>query len=181
MNSDGTDIDTTIAQYLDIESAIDYFIYVVLMNAEDCWCKNYILATYDGTKWFFSAYDMDGVWGNYWNGKLYGASSLFPSSAGPYGFEAMAKGHRLFELIYNYKRTELIARYKQITNYTVSAAGVTRRFYNYAVNIPLAVYNAEAELWPGIPGTATNNVAQIVAWYVDRLTNLDKEIAKLEQ
>ena len=179
INSDGTDIDTTIAQYLDIDSAIDYFIYITLMRAEDCWCKNYILATYDGVKWFFSAYDMDGVWGNDWSGKSYTLTEADPWVAGPRSFEALAKGHRLFELIYNYKRADLIARFNRIVRNPLSVMQVMYRFYNYAVNIPLAAYNAEAEMWPGIPGTATNNVAQIVAWYTDRLTRLTKEINSL--
>ena len=36
-----------------------------------CKGKNYFLATYDGTKWFFSAYDMNITYGLNWNGSAY--------------------------------------------------------------------------------------------------------------
>lgn len=60
-----------INQYLDIDSAIDYFIFSCLINNTDGLDKNYLLDTWDGTKWYFTAYDMDGTFGNNWDGKSY--------------------------------------------------------------------------------------------------------------
>ena len=81
-NSDGSDLDTTVAQYLDLDSTIDYYIFVALIGGIDMTTKNYLMVTYDGEKWFFSAYDMDSTYGlhpygkYFYNAKLYAAGSI---------------------------------------------------------------------------------------------------------
>ena len=52
-----------IEQYLDIQSAIDYYILAYYGGFIDSLGKNVIMMTYDGTKWFASMYDMDSTWG----------------------------------------------------------------------------------------------------------------------
>ena len=59
INSTGNDLDTTVAKYLDWDSAIDYYIWTVVCQGTDMVDKNYLLTTFDGTKWCFTAYDMD--------------------------------------------------------------------------------------------------------------------------
>ena len=182
INSDGTDIDTTIAQYLDIKSAIDYYVFTVLIKGGDIMDKNQILATYDGTKWFMSAYDLDTTFGQNWNG-----SAFLPSAYEGYisnyynvSFATFANFHRLMELLYKYKRADVIARYKELREGVMSLSSVATKLYNYAGIIPISAHIAEQELWKGIPLASVKNVAQIVAWYQDRLNQVDKEIAALE-
>ena len=186
INSDGTDIDTTIAQYLDINSAIDHYIFCALLRAEDCIVKNYILATYDGVKWFFSAYDLDSTFGLAWDGNSFlnaGRDSWHTSTTGKH-FNALKQMHRLYELLYTHKKAEIVARYEYLTarNYirAFNPAVLPENFYNYASKIPLPAYNADAELWKTIPSSSVNNVAQITNWYAERVRILDDEIKEMK-
>jgi hypothetical protein len=71
MNSDGTNLDTTIAQYLDWDSAIDSYIFTVLTSGHDNVVRNYLLATYDGVKWYFVQYDLDETFGQIGSGQRF--------------------------------------------------------------------------------------------------------------
>ena len=183
INSDGSDIDTTIAQYMDINSAIDYYIFTVLIKGGDIMDKNQIFATFDGNKWFMSAYDLDTTWGQNWDG-----SEILPSAYNSYAagysnvsFATFASFHRLMELLYRYKRADVIARYKELRGGVMSLSSVATKLYNYAGIIPISAHIAEQELWKAMPMASVKNAAQIVAWYQDRLNQVDKEIAALEE
>lgn len=179
LNSNGTDLDTTIAQYLDIDSAIDYLIFTVMQYGTDNTGKNYILATYDGVKWFFSAYDMDGVWGLRWNGKeFYSAAINSVASAG--SLAGYARTNRLMNLLYTYKFDAIQKRYNELRKDVLSEANVESAFINYVSGIPKALFDEEVRLWPGIPSTATNNVFQIINWYCSRCSVMDADVGVYE-
>lgn len=168
MDSDGTDLDTTIAQYLDWDSAIDYMIFRNLLNGIDMGGKNYILATYDGTEWFFSAYDMDCVYGLDWDGKK------FYSATG--GFNA---AHAVDKLILTYKKDVLKARYRELRNGVMSDANVAYMFTNFIGQIPMTVYAEDAKTWPSIPNTSANNLSQIVSYYKEKAAQMDVAVESL--
>ena len=178
INSDGTDIDTTIAQYLDIGSAIDYMLYSQLLGHHDGICKNYILATYDGVKWFFSAYDMDNVFGQHYPGDNFDPASLnireFTSN-------------RLLNLLYYHKfetlrnRLEELLTQQHVVGGTISydgvlsLANVAEKFTDYSSKIPLTAYVADVEKWTNLQSTSVNNVGQAVSWYAQRVDILVKD------
>ena len=172
INSDGTDLDTTIAQYLDWESAMDYYIFTTLLGGQDMMNKNYILATYDGVKWFFSAYDMDSTYGLWWDGKKFEAAGLLSV----YGFP---QGHQAMELILNYKKDALKARYKQLRKNALSDSNVLNAFTNFICQIPERIYLSDTEVWPGIPSSAASNLAQIVSWYQTTAKIIDAQMEAL--
>jgi hypothetical protein len=157
MNSDGTDIDTVISQYLDIDSAIDYLAFSYLINNEDGVAHNYLLSTYDGTKWFFTPYDLDLTYGSYYN------FAFTPTTQ-----NLWIKGNKLFDLLAIYKRDELTARYNALVNGAMSKSNVSYKFISYCTQIPLPAVNEDAKLWKTIPETLSNNVCQILDWYNDK-------------
>ena len=179
-NSDGTDIDTTIAQYLDIDSAIDYFIFTALNLGNDNVSKNTILATYDGIKWFFSAYDMDGTWGLKWDGKEFYSAAI--NSCMPAGsLKGFARSHTLMNLLYKHKFEAIRKRYWELRDWIVSYENIEKMFVNYASSIPKALLAEDARIWPTIPSTETNDVSQIINWYQNRCIAMDEDIGVLEE
>ena len=54
---------TAVSPLLDIDSAIDYYIFSVLVDNDDGIFRNYLLQTFDGKKWYFAAYDLDSIFG----------------------------------------------------------------------------------------------------------------------
>lgn len=171
MSSDGTDLDTTVAKYLDWQSAIDYFIFTVLLCGQDMCRKNYLLATYDGTKWFFSAYDMDSTYGLQWHGNGFDSTKSYPW--------LNDYNHRVMELIYTYKKDELLARYEEIRNTTMSEGNVYHKFTNFATAIPSPVLVEDVKRWPTIPSSSASNTAQILNWYRLRSSFIDKEVESM--
>lgn len=177
INSFGDDIDTTIAQYLDVESAIDYYIFTVLIDGRDIMDKNFILATYDGVKWFFSAYDLDSTYGLRWAGQqLYRPDDTAGDSA---TFVKFAEKHRLFELIKRFKTDALKARYTSLRKTALHELALVEMFENFAWTIPSPVLVEDVKLYPSIPGSAVNNVDQLLRWIQHRLAICDKWIEEL--
>jgi hypothetical protein len=162
-----------LADKVDLDSAIDYYIFTCLLGGGDMTDKNYIISTYDGVQWFFTAYDMDSVFGNHWTGKYYTKATAAPT------FKSYANTHRLMQLIRTYKRPVLKARYAELRKGPMSEENVALTFENFMVDIPRAVLNKEVEQWPLIPGTNTNNLTQILDWYRLRVQALDAEIEAL--
>ena len=162
-----------LADKVDLDSAVDYYIFVCLLGGSDMTDKNYIISTYDGVQWFFTAYDMDSVFGNHWTGKHYGKATMSPM------IRSYASGHQLMYLIRKYKRPLLKARYAELRAGAMSEENVALTFENFMVDIPRVVLNKEVERWPLIPGTNTNNLAQILDWYRLRVQALDAEIEAL--
>ena len=173
MNSTGTKYRETVAPYIDMDSAIDYYIFACLLTAADGTDKNYILGSYDGVKWFFSAYDLDTTFGNCWDGKSY-----YDVAAGP-TFRSYKSSHRLMHLIYTYDKAALKARYTELRATVLSEANIMNTFYNYLVDIPKALFDEEVKIWPTIPGTHTNNLTQIINYYMMRCKVMDAEIEAL--
>ena len=167
MNSDGTDLDTTIAQYLDWQSAIDYMIFTILLGGHDMYRKNYILATYNGIKWFFSAYDMDSTYGIHWSGEKFLEASIRPF--------LNSYEHRVMQLIYTYKKDELLARYDEIRSSVMSEDNVYHKFTNFAAEVPSTILAEDAKLWSTILSTSASNTAQILNWYRMRSAFIDKK------
>lgn len=168
--SDGKDLDTTVAQYLDWDSAIDYYIYNVLEQGTDAMDKNYLLATYDGVKWFFSAYDRDTVYGLEWNGKTFKKAGRLVK------IQDFAGRNRAMLLIRDYKRQALKARYAELRATVLSEDNVANVFSNFIAGIPSALYMADVEKWQTIPSSAVNNLSQILNWYRLRVATIDAEI-----
>jgi hypothetical protein len=170
-DSDGTNITNVISQYLDWDSAIDYYCHAVLTGNYDGLCRNYLLATYDGVKWFFTGYDMDVVLGLRAMGRYF-----YPANHTSMSFTTMAKEHKVFELIWKYMRPQLRARYNELRASVMSVENVANTFVDFIADIPLPVYVDDARLWNEIPSTGGNNLAQIITYYDLRCRNADEWI-----
>lgn len=168
-NADSSKL-SEIDQYLDWNSAIDYYIFTCLVRGEDMTDKNYLIATYDGTKWFFSGYDMDSTWGLKYDGKR-----ILNATQGV-TFGNYASTHLLMKLIKTHKKDDLKARYAALRADVMSEDNVVTFFTNFIGMIPENVYRSDRDRWTGLPGTSVNNISQIADWYRRRVAFLDAEI-----
>lgn len=185
INNDGQDYEA-LYPYLDLSSAIDYMIFAVALKAHDCIHKNFILATYDGVKWFFSAYDLDSTWGLHWDGTKFHEAYTRDVVMGD-TFSQLSRNNRIFGIIWNNEtlKAELVRRWKEFTQLNGLWGGTNRVFAPYAVghlfrdfgkDIPKAVLDEETRLYPGIPNTSQNNTAQILAWNRERIDRVNVEL-----
>lgn len=163
---------SNIEEYIDMESAIDYLIINALIANTDGVDKNFLLQTWDGNKWYFATYDMDGTMGNLYNGQSY-------VKANQWGFRVHAETSKSFEYIINNMKDDLVARWKYLRKDVLNEYSLPVNVRNWAIKTPQAVLDYEKVRWPSRPGTRTNNVSQIVNWFESRLKYLDEEIDKI--
>lgn len=185
INSDGTDIDTTIAQYVDIDSAIDYYLFVVFIEGFDNIRRNYILTTYDGVKWIFNGYDMDSTFGNVGDTHQYYLSYADWHNS----FGQMAILHKLMGLLKTYKKDAIKSRYHQLRDFVfngndsdmppLACDKPMRKASEFISGIPQCVYNEDWNMWRGIKNTSTNNYAQISEFMKNKLAYMDDVIETL--
>lgn len=176
MNFSGTtaaEVEAALSPYLDIESAVDYFIITCMFALTDNLDKNYILMTFDGVKWAFSEYDLDTAFGNRWDGKIYYSPDTITT------FKGFASTHKLMGILYNYYKDKIKARYAALRKNVLSEANVQMTVANFLVDIPKGLLDQEVVLWPKIPGTNTNNMSQILNWYRLRCIAMDAEMNAL--
>ena len=174
-----------VADYFDVDAAIDYMIFVCCIGARDNLLKNILYGTYDGKKWFMSAYDLDTTFGaNVHNKGWYHVINDRNQ------FAQAAVMHSVFNNIYKYSKAKLKARYKELRSTILSDENVWYMFNNFVSDIPLAVYNMDAERWSdkldnangrktAMQGTATANVNNYMHYYRMHCAYLDKEIEAL--
>lgn len=170
----GANWETELAPYLDIDSVFDYFIFTCCISNHDALARNILYGTYDGVKWFMSAYDMDTTYG----ADQYG-SMWRPVVTDKTQFAQAATIHRLAYLMYTYSKPKLKARYQELRSTILSDENVWHEFSNFIVDIPQRCYDINNDLWPTMPGTATQNMAQFMDFYRMHCAYLDKEIEAL--
>lgn len=169
----GKNYESVIENYLDIDSVIDYMIFTSLISAADGVTKNYLMLSYDGVKWYFSAYDLDSTFGNWQDGWLSQQPSGIPTLADWNG------SNRAMHLVYAYGKDRLKARYKELRDGILSVENVRKMFIDYVSNISHALKDEELKLWPQTPSSEVHNINQIVEHYRLRAEFIDKEIESL--
>ena len=157
---------------LDVNSVVDYYILSCLMAHYDGIVKNWLIATYDGTKWFMSAYDMDSTFGNKWDG-----SGIKWASDWPYFSDLNTSA--IFDLVRNWYPERLKARYQQLKDWTLSEIDLLYGLYDIAKSFPAELVARDNRLWPTRPGTMTNNIEQIIWWFRLRFPKLDYNITTI--
>lgn len=160
-----------VSPLLDLDSAIDYYIYSVLVDNNDGIYRNYLLQTFDGTKWYFAAYDLDSIFGrtpDFWE-HLLAKSDTDDWRDHGVTFENVTNANRLFYQLWKFYKDEILKRTKSLIEGVMSESAVDTAFIDYVRHIPLNAYNAELEKWPDMQNTSVDNVNRIGRWYMQRI------------
>ena len=158
---------------IDWDSAIDYYIFSALIGNVDGIVKNYLLSTFDGTKWFFTGYDMDATFGNHPNGQSFYRASQVSR------LHNIALNHQMFQIVKVYKTAELKARYEELRNGVLSEDNVCYVMENFAKSIPSEAYSEDRRLWKALSSTSVSNIDQMRDWYRRRIAVIDADINAL--
>ena len=172
INSTGSNYRSTLEQYVDIQSAIDYFIFCRFIGNPDGLKKNHLICTYDGVKWFLSPYDLDNTLGIQW----FGSTFLNAKSMAPATFKTYADSHRLMHLIYTYDKDALRSRIIELRDTVFAEENIENLLINFSTLIPEDCLVADREKWHTIPSTHIDQVGQILNWYRMRCKLIDEEV-----
>lgn len=183
---DKSAFDAALRDYLDIDSAIDYYCYSVLIDNIDGINSNFLFQTFNGKKWYIAAYDLDETFGTTKDfNAILRANSDNPISDLQRGikhfgmtFENTAKNSQLFAQLWKYHKDDIIKRTKNLIGTVMSAEEVSSMFLEFAQDIPLYLYLQDAKRWRNKPYTSIVNINQITNWYSQRVAWAQKVIDK---
>lgn len=125
-------------QYLNLDACLNYYCFICIGDALDNTGKNMLMATWDGQVWYPMLYDLDSLWGIYWNGL-----ETCPGSA----IEIVYCENRLFERIRTLYWEQLCARYAELRSGILSRENIEGEFLRFAEGIPANSYAMDAQLW----------------------------------
>ena len=153
---------------LDIQSAIDYFIFQEIILGTDGLAKNMLLATYDMNKWYLSAYDMDSTFDLDWNGQILDYyDSDMPDV--PYN----NKFSSLLQYIWNNYHDAYVERYVELRKSVLSYSSIIEEFEKYIGIFGEDVYIQDTAIYPNIPSVTDNTLMSLRYFVSDRLEYLD--------
>ena len=183
---DKSAFDAALRDYLDIDSAIDYYCYSVLIDNIDGINSNFLFQTFNGKKWYIAAYDLDETFGTTkdFNSILRANSnnsmSDLQNGIKHFGmtFENTAKNSRLFAQLWKYHKDDIIKRTQNLIDTVMSAEEVSSMFLEFAQDIHLYLYMQDAKRWRNKPYTSIVNINQITNWYSQRVAWAQKVIDK---
>ena len=155
-------------QSLDINGAIDYFIFQEIILGTDGLAKNMLLATYDMTKWYLTAYDMDSTFDLDWNGEILGgyASEMpYPPYNNEYSSLLMYIQHKYYNAY--------VKRYCELRKSVLSYSSIIEEFEKYIDIFGEDIYIQDTAIYPNIPSVTSNTLISLRNFVSDRLKHLD--------
>ena len=164
MNKDSVALE----QSLDIKSAIDYFIFQEVILGTDGLAKNMLLGTYDMTKWYLTAYDMDSTFDLDWNGSIlnsFNAEMPGPPYNNQYSW--------LLGYIWIYHGDEHLERYVELRRSVLSYSSIIEEFENYVGIFGEDVYIKDTAIYTDIPSVTSNTLESLRKFVKDRLEYID--------
>ena len=164
MNADKT----TLEQVLDIQGAIDYFIFQTVILGTDGLAKNMLLATYDMTKWYLCPYDMDATFDLDWEGEILDIYDRIP----PY-YPYNNRYSSLLTCIIDGYTNEYKARYFELRKSVLSYSSIVNEFEKYIAIYGEDIYIQDTINFPAIPSVSDNTLNSLRTFVKDRLNFLD--------
>ena len=162
-----------IGNHLDIQSAIDYYIFQYYICGLDGLAKNLIMMTYDGVKWLCGAYDLDSIFGLYFDG------SKFVDSSYQCPEQYQETNSLLWQRIEKCFAKELKERYTELRTTILTNEHITNLFSEFMSIIGNELYAKDLEVYPSIPQGNIDHLQQITDFVTARSTYVDSEINAL--
>ena len=160
----------SLEQSLDIKSAIDYFIFQEIILGIDGLAKNMLLATYDMTKWYLSAYDMDATFDLYWDGDTL---DYYDANMPSYPYDNRYSS--LLQHIWGNYWDDYVGRYVELRKSVLSYSSIIEEFEKYVGIFGEDVYIQDTVIYPDIPSVAYNTLNSLRIFVRDRLEYLDNK------
>lgn len=166
-----------LGNYFDIESIIDYYCFNYMICGLDSLGKNQIYITYDGQKWFATAYDMDSTWGSYWDGSREVSTAYRMQK--DYETGVNGTSNLLYDRLEQLFPQEIYNRYQVLRQGPMSLSSVMETFEGFLNVCSQELIDADFETYGGIPGRDYNNFKQIRQYAVARYNYTDDCIEEL--
>ena len=148
MKSDDVTFRANIGNYLDVDAAIDYLIFIYVTGLKENAIKDLVLLKYhDCDVWIPSAYDMEQAFGLNNDGSAYFDAAYFL----PYinnGTWYSDTDSLLWDRMLQSFESKLRKRYKDLRETILTEAGLKNRVKSFAEEIPKEYYEKDLLVWP---------------------------------
>ena len=172
MNSSDEDFRAHLADYLDVDAATDYLIFLYALGLQNGGVKDLVMLNYGGT-WIPSAFDMDEAFGLE---PLGFAATDEPETAFLPSMEAenhsSGTGSLLWDRFLKNFEPEIATRYRILRAGVLSDESLLSLVEGFTGGIPEALYMRDAERYPGRPA-ADEMIQQILTYIPRRMATLD--------
>ena len=168
-NSSDKEFKDNFENYINLDSALNYYCYAKFGELYDNLNKNLMLITYDGDYWYLTMYDLDISWGSTWNG-LYLLD--YTDMLDTYVDSSMlwSKFEKAFP-------DEIARRYEELRSSILTEENVLNTFYSYYNLIPDSSFEKENEKWDPLVGYGMDQIEE----FLDiRIKLVDADIEKLK-
>ena len=128
-------------QYLDLDACINYICFVNASFAVDNVTKNMLMATYDGKVWYPILYDLDTLWGIDWTGTALSDDYHADKNT------LLTEGHNLFDRVTRLFGDQVLERYQELRQGTLSKEHIIKSFEDYIAQIPQEYRDINNALW----------------------------------
>lgn len=177
INSTDDEFKANLENYVYVDSLIDYYIFQYVICGLDSMGKNQLFATYDGTKWIATSYDMDSTFGLYWNGQSFVSATYRMQE--DYESGKNTQPNKLYVRLEQLFVNQIKARYNQLRADILSYNNIVNTFEPFMDIIGNDLYAEDLTIYTAIPSGNTNNIQQIRNYYRDRVSYVDAQISKL--
>ena len=148
-------------KHLDMDAVLNYYIIADFAYLGDNLCKNMLLVTYDGEKWYPSLYDLDTSWGTHFDGK---------SIADYENTDLPLFINRLFYRLESCFGDEIVERYLELRKDILTKEHVMAEFEALERMIPEETFEKEQTRWGAeIPGYGYDQIEAYLDTIIPRL------------
>ena len=170
MTATDDEFKANIGEYFDLYSLLDYYCFSYLTCHLDGLAKNMLMATYDGVIWGASLYDMDSIYGVYYNGASYVATNYQCPE------QYQETNSLLWQRIEACFGAELYARYLELRQGALSLSNIIKHVEEIYDVIPDRVFADEKAKWTSLPQVSTNTMTRFRNYMRDRTVYVDAEM-----
>ena len=187
-NSTDDDFKTKVSNYIDLNAAINIYLFGVMSREYDYYSKSILFLTWDNGNYFYPiAYDLDSTWGQNVTGAIEGnpqdenwGFSTERSDSADGKYVSNAGWNKLFERLYKLFKPEIKRQYQHLRSTVWRTDQILNQFKNYMSEIPEEAIEYDHELW-NIPSADTNNYEQLHHVITQRSNQMDRWINHLEE
>lgn len=141
------------SNYLNLDSALNYFIMLEFAELIDNSGKNMLMVTYDGNVWYPSLYDLDTAFGT----NPYGSALL------DYTVVGNSLASNLWTRLVKNFPNEIKERYWELRESILTEENVLKEFRDFESSIPEEAFQKELERWgPSLPGYDISQIEEFL-------------------
>lgn len=161
-----------IGNYLDIWSAIDYYLFAYYACGLNMLAKYQLFLCYDGQHFIYSINDNDGTWGLYWDGR----NNVAYDYRCPEQYEDTY--NILFARLEQWYPDELYARWNYLKTHELSKKNILTKMENFWYQIGLDLYNEDFQSTPytAIPSRNITDINQLRTYVNSRFAYVNDEM-----